>query len=180
MTLLALCRFAHFMAAMLVFGSSAFLALYAPQDLRRALSPGLRRLALAASLVALITALFWLALEAASMADDWGAATPKQLRLRDNVRVAAAGWSSSKRSKARALRARHRRPASGSTPHDRDRRPPCLAAPLSFTSGRASEQTSVVLTASEDLLQPPRACVTGYAPQERLGRGLGIVEIHRK
>ena len=75
MTLLALCRFAHFMAAMLVFGSSAFLALYAPKNLRRALSAGLRRLALAASLIALATAALWLALEAASMADDWGAAT---------------------------------------------------------------------------------------------------------
>jgi len=74
-TLLALCRFAHFMAAMLVFGSSAFLALYAPKNLRRALSPKLRRLALAASLIALATAALWLALEAASMADDWGAAT---------------------------------------------------------------------------------------------------------
>ncbi len=75
MTLLALCRFAHFMAAMLVFGSSAFLALYAPKNLRRALSPKLRRLALAASLIAVATAALWLALEAASMADDWGAAT---------------------------------------------------------------------------------------------------------
>ncbi len=74
MTALALCRFAHFMAAMLVFGSSAFLRLYTPQDLRRALSPEIRRLALAASLVALATALLWLAPETASMADDWAAA----------------------------------------------------------------------------------------------------------
>ena len=71
---LALCRFAHFMAAMLVFGSSAFLRLYAPLGLRRALSPRIRRLALAASLVALATGLLWLALEAASMEDDWSAA----------------------------------------------------------------------------------------------------------
>ena len=74
-TALALCRFVHFMAAMLVFGSSVFLRLYAPVDLRRALSPRVRRLALGGSLVALATALIWLALEAASMADDWGAAT---------------------------------------------------------------------------------------------------------
>ncbi len=74
MTALALCRFAHFMAAMLVFGSSAFLRLYTPVDLRRSLSPEIRRLALAASLVALATGFLWLALEAASMADDWGAA----------------------------------------------------------------------------------------------------------
>jgi copper resistance protein D len=72
---LALCRFAHFMAAMLAFGSSAFLWLYAPTELRRALAPKLRRLALAASLVALATAILWLALEAASMSEDWGAAT---------------------------------------------------------------------------------------------------------
>ena len=74
MTALALCRFAHFMAAMLAFGSSAFLWLYAPTDLRRALAPKVRRLALAASLVALATAILWLALEAASMVDDPGAA----------------------------------------------------------------------------------------------------------
>jgi copper resistance protein D len=72
---LALCRFAHFMAAMLAFGSSAFLWLYAPTELRRALAPKLRRLALAASLVALTAAILWLALEAASMSEDWGAAT---------------------------------------------------------------------------------------------------------
>jgi putative copper resistance protein D len=71
---LALCRFAHFMAAMLVFGSSAFLRLYAPAGLRGALSPRIRRLGLAASLIALATGLLWLALEAASMADDWSAA----------------------------------------------------------------------------------------------------------
>ncbi len=34
------------------------------------------------------------------------------------------------------------RPASGSTPHERDRRPPRLATPLSSTSSRASDQTS--------------------------------------
>ncbi len=74
MIALALCRFAHFMAAMLAFGSSAFLWLYAPADLRRALAPKIRRLALVASLVALATAILWLALEAASMADDPAAA----------------------------------------------------------------------------------------------------------
>jgi len=73
-TALALCRFAHFMAAMLAFGSSAFLWLYAPGDLRCALAPKGRRLALAASLVALATAILWLALEAASMTEDWSAA----------------------------------------------------------------------------------------------------------
>jgi putative copper resistance protein D len=75
MTALVLCRFAHFLAAMLIFGMSAYLWAYAPDRLRLALSPVVRRLALIASLVALITAVAWLALESASMADDWSAAT---------------------------------------------------------------------------------------------------------
>ena len=62
------------MAAMLTFGMSAYLWLYAPERLRLALSPVVRRLALIASIVALITAIAWLALESASMADDWSAA----------------------------------------------------------------------------------------------------------
>ncbi len=74
MTALAFCRFAHFTASMLAFGASAYLALYAPQSLRRALSPGVRRLALGASVIALLSAMLWLSLEAASMADDWSAA----------------------------------------------------------------------------------------------------------
>ncbi|HEY3620958.1 MAG TPA: CopD family protein [Roseiarcus sp.] len=74
MTALALCRFAHFLGAMLAFGMSAYLWAYAPERLRLALSPVVRRLALIASLVALITAIAWLALESASMADDWNAA----------------------------------------------------------------------------------------------------------
>ena len=74
MSALVLCRFAHFMAVMLAFGASAYLALAAPAPLRRALSPPVRRLALIASLVALATAILWLAFETASMADDWSAA----------------------------------------------------------------------------------------------------------
>ncbi len=74
MTALALCRFAHFLAAMLTFGMSAYLWAYAPERLRLALSPVVRRLALSASLIALITAIAWLALESASMADEWSAA----------------------------------------------------------------------------------------------------------
>jgi putative copper resistance protein D len=74
LTALALCRFTHFMAAMLTFGMSAYLWLYAPERLRLELSPAIRRLALIASIVALITATAWLALESASMADDWSAA----------------------------------------------------------------------------------------------------------
>src|SRR5258708_2925928 len=74
MTALALCRFAHFLAAMLAFGMSAYLWAYPPEKLRLALSPTAHRVALIASLVALITAIAWLALESAAMADDWSAA----------------------------------------------------------------------------------------------------------
>jgi copper resistance protein D len=74
MTALALCRFAHFLAAVLAFGMSAYLWAYAPERLRLALSPVVRRLALVASLVALVTAIAWVAIESASMADDWSAA----------------------------------------------------------------------------------------------------------
>jgi len=73
-TPLALCRFVHFLAAMLAFGASAYLLFYTPVDLRRALSPPCRRLVVAASLIALATACLWLSLEAAAMADDWSAA----------------------------------------------------------------------------------------------------------
>ena len=62
------------MAAMLAFGMSAYLWLYAPERLRLALSPAARRLALIASVVALLTAVAWLQLEAAAMAGDWSAA----------------------------------------------------------------------------------------------------------
>ena len=74
MTALAVCRFAHFLAAMLAFGMSAYLWALAPERLRLALSPTLRRLAWIASLVALATAIMWLALESASMAGDLSAA----------------------------------------------------------------------------------------------------------
>jgi copper resistance protein D len=73
-TALALCRFAHFLAAMLTFGMSAYLWAYAPERLRLVFSPVVRRVALIASLVAFITAIAWLALESAAMADDWSAA----------------------------------------------------------------------------------------------------------
>jgi putative copper resistance protein D len=80
MTALAFCRFAHFLAAMLTFGMSAYLWAYAPERLRLALSPFVHRVALIASLVALVTAIVWLALESASMSDDWSAAVdPAQI-----------------------------------------------------------------------------------------------------
>jgi putative copper resistance protein D len=74
MTALVICRFAHFMSAMLILGASAYLWLYTPEKLRRALSPVLWRLSLIASVVVLATAIIWLSLESASMADDRSAA----------------------------------------------------------------------------------------------------------
>ena len=59
---------------MVTFGSSTYLWLYAPERLMIALSPTVRRLALIGSVLALLSAIVWLALEAASMADDWSAA----------------------------------------------------------------------------------------------------------
>jgi copper resistance protein D len=80
MTALALCRFAHFLAAMLAFGMSAYLWAYAPERLRVALSPAAHRVELIASIVALITAIAWLAFESAAMAEDPSAAVdPDQL-----------------------------------------------------------------------------------------------------
>src|SRR5271170_1864200 len=63
------------MTTMLAFGASAHLWFYTPDTLRRALSPSVRPLIAASSVIALLTAVVWLALEAASMADDWSAAT---------------------------------------------------------------------------------------------------------
>ena len=62
------------MGAMLTFGISVYLWAYAPERLRLALSPAARRLAVIASFAALITAILWLQLEAASMAGDLSAA----------------------------------------------------------------------------------------------------------
>ena len=77
---LALCRFAHFLAAMVVFGTSAYLWLLAPDALRRALSPLLRPVVLTAGLVVLLSAILWVALESAAMAEDWsGAWDPEML-----------------------------------------------------------------------------------------------------
>jgi copper resistance protein D len=73
--LLAICRFAHFMAAMLAFGASAYLLLCTSGELRRSLAPSVWRLVATASAIALVTAILWLQLEAGSMADDWSAAT---------------------------------------------------------------------------------------------------------
>jgi putative copper resistance protein D len=68
---LALCRFAHLLAAMTLFGASLYSQAFAPPDLARALAPAARRIAAIAIPVTALSALVWLALEAASMADSW-------------------------------------------------------------------------------------------------------------
>ena len=70
---LALCRFAHFAAAMTLFGATAFVVALAPPDLAGALAPTTRAIAAAAIPIAALSALVWLALEAASMVGDWSA-----------------------------------------------------------------------------------------------------------
>jgi putative copper resistance protein D len=69
---LALCRFAHFLSAMALFGASLYVRVLAPPDLARALAPAVRRIAAAAIPLAALSAVVWIALEAASMADSWG------------------------------------------------------------------------------------------------------------
>jgi len=81
LTGLALCRFVHFLAAMLAFGASLFLAFDAPDALRRALSPRIRGPVLAASVIGFASACLWLALQAAAMADDPAAATDPEAIL---------------------------------------------------------------------------------------------------
>ena len=68
---LALCRFAHFLAAMVLFGASLYVRVLAPPDLAQALAPAARRIAIGAIPVIALSALAWLALEAASMSGDW-------------------------------------------------------------------------------------------------------------
>ncbi len=70
---LALCRVAHFAAAMTLFGATAFVVAFAPPDLARPLRPATRTIAAAAIPIAALSALVWLALEAASMVGDWSA-----------------------------------------------------------------------------------------------------------
>jgi putative copper resistance protein D len=71
---LALVRFAHFVAAMFVFGAGVYLSAFTPPALRQNLSPQLRRAAIVAGLVVLLSALIWFALEGASMSGDWASA----------------------------------------------------------------------------------------------------------
>ncbi len=71
---LAASRFAHFFGLLLSFGASAFLALLAPAALRRALDGRIARLVAWGCAAAALSAVGWLALEAASMAGDWASA----------------------------------------------------------------------------------------------------------
>jgi putative copper resistance protein D len=72
-TALALCRFAHFAAAMTLFGATAFVVALTPPDLAHALRPATRAIAAAAIPAAALSAVVWLALESASMVGDWSA-----------------------------------------------------------------------------------------------------------
>jgi putative copper resistance protein D len=70
---LAVCRFAHFAAAMTLFGATAFVVALAPRDLALALAPATRAIAAAAIPVAALSAVACLAFESASMTGDWNA-----------------------------------------------------------------------------------------------------------
>jgi putative copper resistance protein D len=71
---LALCRFAHFLSAMVAFGASAYLWLLAPVALRRALSRSIWPIVVTAALLALTSAALRVALESAAMAEAWSGA----------------------------------------------------------------------------------------------------------
>jgi copper resistance protein D len=79
LTALALCRFLHFAAAMLLFGASAFVWALAPPELARLLMRPIRTTIAAAIVVAAISALAWLGLEAAQMGEGWGDAVNPQV-----------------------------------------------------------------------------------------------------
>jgi len=73
LTALVICRFSHFAATMLLFGASAFLWALVPAGLARELAGPVRRMAAAAIVVAAVSALAWLALEAGLMSESWAA-----------------------------------------------------------------------------------------------------------
>lgn len=68
---LVFCRLLHFAATMLLFGAAAFVWALAPKRLARTLDRPVNRLVGAAIVVAAVTTLAWLALEAAAMGDGW-------------------------------------------------------------------------------------------------------------
>jgi copper resistance protein D len=64
-------RFAHFVSAMFLFGTSAFLAFLAPPSLRASLGRPLERLLVTAAFLAATTAVLWLLLEGGEMGNGW-------------------------------------------------------------------------------------------------------------
>ncbi len=71
LTALIFCRLGHFAATMLLFGASAFVWALAPAALARDLTGVVRRFVGVAIVVAAITAVAWLGLEAGSMGEGW-------------------------------------------------------------------------------------------------------------
>jgi copper resistance protein D len=68
---LVVCRCVHFAAAMALFGAGAYLCALTPAGLARELTAPVRRFVAAAIIVAALSALVWLGLEAASMGEGW-------------------------------------------------------------------------------------------------------------
>ncbi|MGA2793914.1 MAG: copper homeostasis membrane protein CopD [Roseiarcus sp.] len=71
LTALVICRLSHFAATMLLFGASVFLWALVPAGLARELAGPVRRMIAAAIVVAAVSALAWLALEAGLMSEGW-------------------------------------------------------------------------------------------------------------
>jgi putative copper resistance protein D len=68
---LAACRFAHFLAVMMAFGTALYLSVFTPETLRAVFAGPFRLFVRAAAAVALVTAIMWVALEGAGMSGDW-------------------------------------------------------------------------------------------------------------
>jgi putative copper resistance protein D len=68
---LVICRCAHFAATMALFGASAYVWALTPAALARELTAPLRRIVAASIILAALSALVWLGLEAASMGEGW-------------------------------------------------------------------------------------------------------------
>ena len=70
-TALQACRFLHYAAAMVLFGTSAFLAVLAPKELAERLGERLRMILVAAAGLAAATTLAWLLLKSGEIGDGW-------------------------------------------------------------------------------------------------------------
>lgn len=68
---LVLCRWAHYSAALLIFGASSFVWLLAPPGLSVRLTPPFRAYATGAAGIVVATMVAWLVLEAGTMGDGW-------------------------------------------------------------------------------------------------------------